>query len=67
MAKTMGITDVTCFAGGERGAPVVTITSTFILTNSAMISAKALVASLGPAMLDHNGTTLDPAEFMQSL
>jgi hypothetical protein len=36
-ANTMGMTDVACFAAGTP-APVVTMTSTFSLTNSAAIS-----------------------------
>jgi hypothetical protein len=37
-AKTIGITDVACFAVTIAAAPVVTMTSTLSRTNSAAIS-----------------------------
>ena len=63
-AKTIGMTDVACFAA-RTALPPVTMTSTFSRTNSAAISAIALAASLRPAILDRDGAALDPTEFAQ--
>ena len=38
-AKTIGMTDVACFAASDAAVPYVTITSTLSRTNSAAISA----------------------------
>ena len=66
IAKTIGMTDVACFAAGTA-LPTVTMTSTLSRTNSAAISAKRSVASLRPAIFDRDGAALDPAEFAQPL
>ena len=40
MPKTIGMTDVACFAAATAAVPPVTITVTFWRTNSAAISAR---------------------------
>ena len=66
-AKTMGMTDVACFAATTDEVPSVTITSTLSRANSAAISAERSLRPSPPTKLDRDGATLDPPEFPQPL
>ena len=65
-AKTIGMTDVACFAAATA-RPAVTMTSTFRRTNSAAISAKRSARPSAQRYSIAIGAALDPAEFAQSL
>ena len=66
VAKTIGMTDVACFAASDRGSR---------RDNDIDLEpdelgrdlGEALAASLRPAILDRDGAALDPAEFAQPL
>jgi hypothetical protein len=59
--------DVACFVAMTAWVPDVTMTSTFAPDELGRDLGEAFGASLGPAILDCDGATLDPAEFAQSL
>jgi hypothetical protein len=63
----MGMTDVACLVATTPTVDDVTMTSTLRWTNSAAISAKRSSRPSGPAILDCDGATIDPAEFAQPL
>jgi hypothetical protein len=65
-AKTIGMTEVACFAAMMNAAPSVTMTSTLSRTNSAAILGGALSAALRRAILDRDSATLDPTQFTHS-
>ena len=66
-AITIGMTFVAFFAAMDDGVPLVTMTSTLSRMNSSRDLGEALLASLRPAILDGDGSILDPAEFAQPL
>ena len=57
-AKTIGMTDVACFAARTAAVPAVTMTSTLSRTNSAAISAKR---SLRPSAQRYSIATVRPS------
>jgi len=61
------MTAVAFFAATIAGVPSAMMTSTFSRTSSSAISAVALVASLGPAILDRDGAILHMTELAQPL
>jgi hypothetical protein len=65
-AKTIGMTEVACFAAMMNAAPSVTMTSTLSRTSSAVILGGALSAALRRAILDRDSATLDPTQFTHS-
>ena len=64
-ANTIGIIDVACLAAVTGPAECVRMTLTLSRTVSDF--GDPLVASLGPAIFDRDGATIDPAEFAQPL
>jgi hypothetical protein len=66
-AKTIGITDVACFAATTFAGVDVTMTPTLSRTNSAAIWAERSLRPSAHAILDRDGATFDPTEFAQPL
>src|SRR5262245_13193771 len=66
-AKTIGMTEVACFAATIGTVAAVTMTSTLSRTSSAASSAARELGPLCPAYLDRDVAALDPTEFVQPL
>jgi hypothetical protein len=63
-ANTIGMVVVACFAAMTGADAHVTMTSTLSPTNSAAISAKRSLRPSAQRILDGDGATLDPTEFL---
>ena len=67
IAKTIGMTEVACFAAIDRRGPARDDDIDLEPDELGRDLGEALAASLRPAILDRDGATLDPAEFAQPL